>query len=126
MDDLDENFEVTDDEFDEIEEVKPKKKAKPKKAAKPKEVKPEEPAKAAPTKAKNRDEFGLLVGSVRSRAAALYAREEGATLKEVADEVGSIQFNVLTKLQKDGFEVTHTNEAGEKNRTVKRFFLHRK
>jgi hypothetical protein len=87
---------------------------------------PANPGKASKAKISKKDGFGLRHGSVRGRAAALYAREEGATLTEIAKEVGSIQFNVLRQLEKRGWSVTTKKEAGEKNRIVTRYFLHNK
>ena len=73
-----------------------------------------------------RDAFGLRVGSKRAKAAALYARKDGATLDEVRNELGAIHFNVLTQLKKKGFSYSTTKEAGDKNRTVTRYYLHLK
>lgn len=110
-DDEDEFFEdqAEDEAEPEVEETEPEVKKKPK-------------ARRATQTAKL-DEFGLRLSSVRSRAAALYAREEGATLAEVKDQVGSVQFNILTQLKKKGFTVTERKEAGANNRTVTRYFL---
>ncbi len=103
-----EDTEMAEDEVTVTEKPKAKKKAK----------------KAKPAKeTAGLDAFGLRISSVRSQAAALYAREEGATLNEVKEKVGTIQFNVLTRLQKQGFVVDTTKEAGKNNRTVTRYFL---
>lgn len=123
---MDDDFELEESiEAEDVPPPKPRKAKKPKKAKEPKAVPANGGTKTKKPK-RELDEFGLARGSVRSRAAALYAREGGATLQEVAQEVGIIQFNVLTKLKKDGFEITATKEAGEKNRTVSRYYLHRK
>lgn len=87
----------------------------------PKPKKAKKARKTATTSAK--DAFGLREGTTRSKAAALYARPEGATLLEVKEELGAIHFNVLTKLEKEGFTVTKTKEAGNNNRTVTRYHL---
>ena len=127
-----------DDEVDKV-EAAPKAKAKKPKKSKAKtapnttglhQLKPRatvektapKPVKVKPEKAEL-DRFGLRVNTVRSKAAALYARAEGATLEEVRDQVGSIQYNVLTLLKKRGCTVDEKQEAGSKNRTVTRFFL---
>lgn len=85
-------------------------------------------SKAAPTRDPAKlDQFGLRKGSVKSRAAALYARAKGATLNEVKDEVGSIQFNVIGELESKGFKVTKTEEQPKGGgRKATRYKLHPK
>ena len=114
-------------------------KAKPAKAKA--KTKPAKPAKAKPAKAKpaakgkakaapkarkepaGKDAFGLRIGSIKSKAAALYAGKKGATLAEVKEAVGSIQLNVLTELKEKGFKIKETKEAGEGKRQVTRYHL---
>jgi len=86
-------------------------------------------AKAAPKAAKaaskvQLDKYGLKVGSLRSKAAALYASKKGATLQEVSEKLdSSTQFNVLKELEKKGFTVERTTENGKGRRQVTRFKL---
>lgn len=56
------------------------------------------------------DEFGFRKGTIKSRAALMY--KKGATLAEVRDEVGSVQFNLLTELETAGFEIKKTTVKG--------------
>lgn len=117
-----------------------KAKAKPARVATPKAAKATSKprkVKAAPSKAKakplkaqprkldpsKRDEYGLLKGSIKSKAAAMYASKKGATLGEVKNKLGSIQFNVLTQLGEAGYKIKRTEETGDNNRPVTRFFL---
>lgn len=93
--------------------AKVKTKSKSKKAAEPK-------AKREPAA---KDQFGLREGSLRSKAAAMYANKKGATLGEITKELGSPQLNVLKDLEKNGYEVVVKEETGDKGRPVKRFFL---
>lgn len=107
---------------------RPKAKAKPaaKKAA-PKKAKSAQPkAKAKPRQANpdTVDEFGLRKGSIKSKAAAMYASAKGATLAEVKAKLGSIQYNVLKQLRDKGFKVTETEEVNKKTgRKASRFNL---
>lgn len=103
--------------------AKPKAEAKPaKKAAAKAKAKPAKKATtertADPAKL---DEFGLRKGSLKSKAAALYAGKKGATLKEVEEKVGSPQFNVLTQLREKGFKVLESKIAGDGGRQVTRY-----
>lgn len=99
-------------------------KAKPAKAkgAKPK-AKVKTKAKARTLDPKKRDEYGLRLGSVKSKAAAMYASSKGATLMEVKKKLGSIQFNVISQLEEAGHKIKRTEETGVNNRTVTRFHL---
>jgi hypothetical protein len=97
---------------------KPKAKAAPKAAPKGK-VKARAPRHRDPAKL---DQFGYRKGSIRSKAAALYARKRGATLAEVKELVGSVQFNLLTEQRDRGNKISNTKEV-RNNRTVKRYFL---
>lgn len=53
-----------------------------------------------------KDEFGFRIGSLRSKAAALY--KKGATLEEVTSKLGSVQYNILAKMEERGHKVTVT------------------
>lgn len=64
---------------------------------------------AAPTV----DVWGIREGTARSKAAALYARAEGASLAEVKEVVGSVQYNVLTEMKAKGYTVTVTGGRGK-------------
>lgn len=70
------------------------------------------------------DVFGLRKGSGKSKAAALYARKEGATLAEVKAKTGGVQYNVLKQLADEGHKLKSVEEVNKKtSRTVSRFFL---
>lgn len=95
---------------------------------------PETPAqpKAAKTTKKRvtgraaveKDAFGFAIGTLKSRAASLYAARDGATAAEVKAALGSLQLNLLTVLVKRGFTVTKAKEKADKNeRLVTRYFL---
>ena len=106
-------------------------KAASKQAAKP-------ATKAAPPKGKAKakaerqrdplklDAFGFRKLTIKSRAAAMYAKGKGATLGEVKEALGSIQFNLLTELQGNGFKVDKTEVKNESGRPVTRYKLHAK
>lgn len=120
----------------EVKEKPAKAKAKPSPAPTPKAketaptAKPE-PAKApskAPAKAKpeaETDEWGLKVGSLNSKAVAMYASKGGATVGEVKQALGTLVLNVLTKLQSEGHSVKRVKEKGAGPRQVTRYFLSR-
>lgn len=124
MDDTEfDDFPEADFDLEESPEEEPKLEVKPKKRAKkaPKEPKEPKVQRKAPA---GSDEFGLRVGSLDNKAATMYSSGGGATLAEVKERLGSIKFNVLTKLEKKGFTITKTKEAGANNRTVTRYKLH--
>lgn len=99
--------------------------AKPtKKAVKAKAVKAAKPEKAKPTKAAAAsDAFGFREGSLKSKAAAMYAAKKGATLEEVKAALGSVQLNLLKDLEGRNFKVKRVKEAGDGKRQVTRYFL---
>ena len=106
------------------EPVKAKVKRKAKAKAKPAKAKPAKPAKAKKAKAPVKlDVYGLRDGSVKSKAAAMYASGKGATLNEVKKKLGSVQLNVLTELALRGHKVKQVKEAGEGNRKITRYHL---
>jgi hypothetical protein len=72
------------------------------------------------------DQWGFRKGSIKSQAADLYARKKGATIHEVKEAVGSIQFNVLIELEKNGFKLDRTQEDGLGKRKATRYKLHPK
>lgn len=75
-----------------------------------------------------KDEFGFRKGSLKSRAAALYARKDGATREEVVAELQSSQLNLLKELEEAGqFVVTKKKEEGSKGKKpVTRYWLKKK
>lgn len=77
------------------------------------------PSKAPPAM----DKYGFRIGTMKSKAAALYARKEGATVDEVRDEVNSLQLNLLTTLEKQGFTVKREKEKKPSGRIITRYFL---
>jgi hypothetical protein len=86
-------------------------------------------AKAKPVKAERQrdpaklDVWGLRKGSIKSNAAAIYAKGKGATLAEVKEAVGSVQFNVLKELEARGFEVERSEVKGSGPRPATRYKL---
>jgi hypothetical protein len=109
--------------------VKANGQAKPKKAAKVAKAKPakgSEKTKVAKPKAEpkaDKDQFGLRKGSSRSKAAAMYARKNGATLEEVSEAVGSIQLNVLKELEANGWVVEKEKQERKNARPLTRYKL---
>lgn len=107
--------------------------AKPKKAAadKPKAKvattaapKPEKATSEAPKgKQLPIDAYGFNQGCLKSRAAAMYAAESGATVAEVKAATGSLQLNLLKQLEKDGCTIKRVKEKGTGARQVTRYFL---
>ncbi len=89
------------------------------------------PAKASKAKAASKpkgekvplDRFGFREGSVKSKAAAMYADGKGATLAEVKEALGSVQLNLLKELEGKGFTVTKKREAQEGQRPSTRYKL---
>jgi hypothetical protein len=103
---------------------------KPAKAAKAKAAKPAKAAKAkakqaakAPAKPVKLDQFGFRVGTLKSRAAAIYASKRGATLAEVRNKLESTQFNLLTELKGKGFKIREEQVQGEGTRKVTRYTI---
>lgn len=98
---------------------KPKAKAAPKATAKP--------AKAASERPKGKqlpvDAFGFHEGSLKSKAAGMYADKAGATVAEVKEKTGSLQLNLLKQLEKGGCKVKRTKENGPTGRSVTRYHL---
>lgn len=95
-------------------------------ASKPAKVKAKAKAKAkAPSKVQ-RDAYGFKVGTIKAQAAAMYASKKGATLGEVKDKLDSVQLNLLTKLESEGFKVSKVKEDGPGSRQVTRYFLRAK
>ncbi|HET9285744.1 MAG TPA: hypothetical protein VFR24_27655 [Candidatus Angelobacter sp.] len=80
------------------------------------------PTQAEPTSSKL-DEWGYRPGSLKSRAAEMYAREQGATLEEVKSALNSVQLNLLKDLEGRGFPVRREKEDGKGGRKVTRYFL---
>lgn len=114
---------------------KPKKRGRPKgvkvkakttKAAAPPKPSGKKPKKKAKESSVQLDDFGFRKGSIRSKAATMYSRPNGATLTEVKNKLGSVQYNALAALKDKGFKVTSKEEDGKANRPATRFFLHAK
>lgn len=83
------------------------------------------PAKAAKAKVEpvEKDKYGFRKGSAKSKAIALYARKNGATLEEVKTAVGSVQLNVLGSMEEAGHKVERIKETREGARPVTRYIL---
>lgn len=78
---------------------------------------------AETTSSSKLDEWGYRPGSLKSRAAEMYAREQGATLEEVKSALNSVQLNLLKDLEGRGFPVRREKEDGKGGRKVTRYFL---
>ena len=100
--------------------VKASPKATPAKAAPKAKAKAPAERKRDPAKL---DAYGFRKDSIKSKAAALYAKGKGATLAEVKEALGSVQFNLLTEVEKKGFTVGKTDVKSETGRTVTRYKL---
>src|SRR6185312_4299740 len=97
--------------------AKPAVKAKAKPASKPVEAKPAQTKATAkkptsgPRKANAEpDTYGFKAGTIKSKAASLYARKNGATVEEVKASTGSLQLNLLKTLTKNGWKVKRVKE----------------
>ena len=91
------------------------------KAEKPAKVKAKAERKERTVDPAKLDKFGFRKGSIKSNAAAIYAKGKGATLAEVKEAVGSNQFNLLTEVEARGHTVQKTSVDGEGNRKVTRY-----
>jgi|SRR5882724_6423280 len=83
-------------------------------------------AKADKPKAKikiEKDIWGFRKGSAKSKAVAMYARKNGASLEEVKAVVGSVQLNVLNSLEENGARIERVKELREGQRPITRYFL---
>ncbi len=99
---------------------KPGKKAAPKAATKPVKAKAKKAERQRdPAKL---DTWGFRKGSIKSKAAAMYAKGNGATLSQVKAEVGSVQFNLLTELKEAGHKVD-VEQVKANGRLVNRYKL---
>ncbi len=67
------------------------------------------------------DQFGFRAGSLKAKAAALYASKDGATLAEVRDALNSSQFNLLTELEKRKYKILRSQVPGAGPRKVTRY-----
>src|ERR1700721_3245921 len=100
-----------------------KAKAKGASAATPKATK----GKAkAPTAERQRDltkldAYGFRLGTIKAKAAAMYAKGKGATLADVKEALGSVQFNLLTEVKERGFTVEEADVKGPTGRIVTRY-----
>lgn len=76
------------------------------------------------TKHKNGvDAFGFRTGSLKSKAASMYATGDGATLAEVKAKLKSPQFNLLTELKLRKVKIKRTLVAGEGSRKATRYHI---
>jgi len=107
-----------------VEAPKPKKrKTKVVKKAKAPTAKLKKKAKLPPA---GLDDYGFRKGSIRSKAAVMYASAKGATLAEVRAKLGGTQYNMMTELKKRGFKITTKVVDGVGNRPASRYFLQQK
>lgn len=67
------------------------------------------------------DAFGFRTGSLKSKAAALYASGNGATLSEIKAKLKSSQFNLLTELKAKKFKIKRTLVPGVGARKATRY-----
>lgn len=72
------------------------------------------------------DAFGFRKDSIKSKAATMYAKGKGATLGEVKEALGSVQFNLLTELTERGHKVDKAEVKNASGRMVTRYKLHGK
>jgi hypothetical protein len=72
------------------------------------------------------DQWGFRKDSIKSKAAAIYAKGKGATLADVKEAIGSVQFNLLTELKASGFKVEVDEVKGPTGRIINRYKLHAK
>jgi hypothetical protein len=70
-----------------------------------------------------KDAYGFRKGSAKSKAVAMYARKNGATLAEVKAAVGSVQLNVLNSMEADGAKIERVKEEKKGHRPVTRYIL---
>jgi hypothetical protein len=70
-----------------------------------------------------RDQFGFRLGTLKSRAAIMYAGKGGATLEEVRLALKSTQFNLLTELEEKGFKIDRTPTTGENDRKITKYHI---
>lgn len=98
--------------------------AKPPKAVK-KAAKATPKAKAAKPRSEplEKDAYGFRKGSHKSKAIAMYARKNGATLDEVQEVVGSVQLNCLKALEEEGYVVERNKEKRAGARPITRYIL---
>lgn len=94
-------------------------------ADKPKPAKKEAKPKAEKPEIK-RDAFGFREGTVKSKAAAMYASKDGATVDEIRDALNSVQLNLITELEKRGFTVKREKEKKPSGRIITRYFIEAK
>lgn len=80
------------------------------------------PVKRA-TATAEKDAYGFKKGSLKSKAAAMYASKAGATLTEVKKALDSSQLNVLVELENKGCKVVKKREKGKGKRPITRYFL---
>ena len=66
---------------------------------------PKKAKKAAAATPNGHDAFGLRKGSKVSQAAAMFARERGATMAEVKEKTGANQYNLIAALKEAGHKV---------------------
>jgi len=79
--------------------------------------------KKAKAKETNLDAFGYRVGSLKSKAAAMYASKKGATVDEVKAATNSVQLNLIKDCEGRGFKIKRVKENGSGKRQVTRYFL---
>lgn len=80
-------------------------------------------AKRARKASVNIDEFGFRKGSLKSKAAAMYAAKDGATLAQVKAKLKSSQFNLLTELKQRKVKIQQTLVPGAGARKVTRYHI---
>jgi hypothetical protein len=78
-------------------------------------------ASAKPKPNGDLDQFGFRSGSLKAKAAAMYASKDGATLAEVKTALKSSQFNLLTELEARKIKILRTQVPGAGPRKVTRY-----
>lgn len=100
--------------------VKTRAKAAVKAAGAPKTRKPRAAPKFDTSKL---DAYGFRLGSLKAKAAAMYASKTGATLSEVRDALNSTQFNLLNEVKERGWVVEEKSEDSTGKRRHIRYFI---
>lgn len=72
------------------------------------------------------DRFGFRKGTLKSEAAALYSSRNGATLAQVREKTGSVQFNLIVELEAKGYKIDRTTAESKGRRPATRYHIHAK
>ena len=98
-----------------------KTKAKIDKKTKP--VKKPEVKTKKPSKDVELDKFSFKIGTIKSKAASMYARKSGASTEEVEEEFNGAQLNLLKEAAERGHTVKKEKTQRKDGRSVTRYYL---